>query len=455
MILKMKLELVCICLIAGLLNSYAVEVKKNVAGSLSTLVEDKGTTELVVKGEIDARDLKFISEELVALESLDLSGAKIMACKVDKPCFGDMFEYSENTLPDYCFFAKGYKSVALPSQLIEIGEGAFAGCKRISTIELPSSIKTIGKYAFSACASLSHITLSLGVESVADGAFMRCESLKTVDMGALTTNSVLGERVFADCVSLESVKIGESVRMIPARAFSGCVSLSTIDFGDVPALESVGEEAFASTAIKYFDLEKLKNVKNIGDWAFAGMSNSQIVVPEGVISIGEGAFLANEAVNNVVLPSSLTEIGSYAFAGDALLSEMSVSAVNVPTLGDAVWQGVNQGEVTVTVPEESVESYRVTNQWCEFKIVGDATTIGDVNGLVDLRTYFLNGCLVIESSIEIERVEVYDASGVCCVAATPMTMIANIDMRGAQVNIYVASIFLKNGKTKTIKLIKQ
>ncbi|MBE6310333.1 MAG: leucine-rich repeat domain-containing protein [Bacteroidales bacterium] len=455
MISKIKLVLISVCLIVGLSKVYAVEVRSCVAGTLSMLVEDKCATELVVGGEIDARDLKFIATELNELSVLDLSGTKILAYKADEPCFGDILEYGENSLPDYCFFAKKYTSVKLPAELSVIGEGTFAGCKQIANIDFPRTLNKIGKYAFSSCDALGKVSFSSRMAEISEGAFMRCVGLKTADLSALTADCELGEGIFADCVLLESVKIGESVKKVPSRAFAGCVLLSDVDFGDVSSLEFVGEEAFSSTAIGFVNLEKFNNLSTIGDWAFAGMSCSEIVVPEGISIIGEGAFLANESVINVNLPSTLNEIGRYAFAGDALLQEMSVMANNVPTLGENVWLGVVQGDVTVTVPEESVELYRAANQWCEFKIIGDATTIETANIMSGFKAFFNNGCLVIMSSDEIEKVEVYNTSGLCIAAVAPMSTTASVDMGNAQANVYVASILLKNGKQKTIKFVKE
>ena len=149
--IQRKLLLFIVCLFAGLFNARAIEVETVQAGDLSSLVTDCKATELIVEGDIDARDLKFISEEMTALSLLDLSKTNIKALKADKPCFGEVLEYAENVLPDYCFFAKDYEIVQLPNGLVEIGEGAFAGCKNLSSVSLPVSLKAIGKYAFSAC----------------------------------------------------------------------------------------------------------------------------------------------------------------------------------------------------------------------------------------------------------------------------------------------------------------
>ena len=47
-----------------------------------------------------------------------------------------------------------------------------------------------------------------------------------------------------------------------------------------------------------------------------------VVVPEGTIAIGEGAFKDNDSIASLVLPDSLKEIGSNAFANCVNLAEV-------------------------------------------------------------------------------------------------------------------------------------
>lgn len=455
MILAKRLILIVVCTLVGLLNGYAVEVDNCVAGTLSLLVDDKDATELVVKGEIDARDLKFIASQLDALQTLDLSGAKIMPCKLTEPCFSDVCSYAENHLPDYCFIGKEYISVKLPAELSSIGEGAFAGCKQIKTIELPSTIISVGRYAFSGCDALDRVTLEANVKSVGDGAFMRCVGMKWVSLNRLSIDCEMGERVFADCVALDTVHLGASVKTIPAGTFSGCESLKALCYEHPSMLESVGEEAFASTSIPNFEMSYFSNLTTIGDWAFMGTNSSRIALSEGVTTIGEGAFFASGNLARVKLPSTVTEIGRYAFACDTALTSMSALSTEVPLLGEDVWFGVDQSAVTLGVPIDCVELYRAADQWCEFNIVGEASGVDNIVASFDCKAYFAGETLVINANRDIEMVELYDIKGMRCVMVSPQSVSASIDMSGYQSNVYVALMKFAGNITKTIKLIKQ
>lgn len=53
---------------------------------------------------------------------------------------------------------------------------------------------------------------------------------------------------------------------------------------------------------------------------FAGdISVERVVIPDGVISIGERAFEDCPMLNEVVIPNSVTSIGGHAFDGSDIL----------------------------------------------------------------------------------------------------------------------------------------
>ena len=72
-----------------------------------------------------------------------------------------------------------------------VGGSWFVNCTNLSAIELPSTIKTIGGYAFQNCSSLKEITIPAAVEKIDEGAFfnsglktVRCEGVKPPTLGS-------------------------------------------------------------------------------------------------------------------------------------------------------------------------------------------------------------------------------------------------------------------------------
>lgn len=482
-------------------SAFALEINVASAGELSSAVEDKSADRLVVKGVIDARDLKFIAEEMTSLETLDLSGAQIVAYKGGLPCFADVLEYDADVLPMYCFFDKEYTSVALPEGLKYIGEGAFAGCDRLASVTFPASLDSIGKYAFNACKAVSSVFLPEGVEKVAAGAFSRCTALKTADLSALSAECVLDANIFAGCTALESVNLGKSMVKVPAGAFAGCTALQSVAVGEDSALESIGEEAFVSSGIAAFDFASCSKLKVIGRWAFAGTALTDVALPASVETIGEGAFFCNTALQGITLPSAVTEVSDFVLAGCSSLTDVKVGqnttsigryalgntrmvslnlpvsltymgdramenntsleafevqASVVPELGEDVFEGINQSTVALTVPEESVLLYQAADQWKEFKIVGDVSTVEESIGINDaVRAYFSDHILCVEAGITLTRVNVYEPGGVLLVSCAPASETAHIDMSSMGGSFYIVTVRLENGKMQTIKLIRQ
>ena len=91
------------------------------------------------------------------------------------------------------------KSISLPSSVTSIkggswDEGAFSGCRGLSSIDLPKGLLTIGNYTFRDCSSLTEIHLPPYLTSIGDNVFYQCSNLKTIyaympDIIAINTNT--------------------------------------------------------------------------------------------------------------------------------------------------------------------------------------------------------------------------------------------------------------------------
>ena len=84
-----------------------------------------------------------------------------------------------------------------------IGEYAFYGCKKLTSISLPNSITTIKLVAFKNC-GLKNIELPNSVTSIANEAFWGCENLTSIYMSNRLKE--VGMSAFNRCVNLKEVK---------------------------------------------------------------------------------------------------------------------------------------------------------------------------------------------------------------------------------------------------------
>lgn len=196
------------------------------------------------------------------------------------------------------------ESIHFPEGLLEIGEDAFARCKALKQIVLPDSLRKIGGNSFYGCESLEQIQFGSGLRDIPETAFSCCRALKELVIPG--NISYVGKGAFYRCPALKQVIFSQGVEEIGEEAFSGCYNLAQVEFH--PGLLKIGNSAFWDT--------KLGNV----------------VLPEGLQSIGKKAFSANKALQHVFVPASVTQIGKDAFSVCPNLRNLQVSGHSLPPL---------------------------------------------------------------------------------------------------------------------------
>lgn len=119
-------------------------------------------TELKIKGNIDARDIRFL-KNVKNLTVLDLSDAKIHSFTGTGGTYygvgGNPQKYNEDEFPRSAFYGfKTIKIVTLPNSIDSIAETCFAECTQLESITIGNSVIKIGSGSFSYCKKLQKIT---------------------------------------------------------------------------------------------------------------------------------------------------------------------------------------------------------------------------------------------------------------------------------------------------------
>ena len=246
-----------------------------------------------------------------------------------------------------------------------ICDHAFSCCLSLSKIVIPASVASIGEWAFWGCSSLSDIVIPTSITSIGDKAFMGCRSLSEIVLPSSVTS--IGNHAFCGCISLSDIVIPTSITSIGNRAFNGCSSLSDIVIPS--SVTSIGDCAFLGcSSLKYISIPKsviCLNGNPIADWdgkleclspnfiyeddvlfnkdksiiiSFRNQSVESYVIPTGIISIGNSAFLGCRSLSDIVIPSSVTSIGSGAFWECRSLSDIVIPS-SVTCIGDNAFYG--------------------------------------------------------------------------------------------------------------------
>ena len=245
-------------------------------------------------------------------------------------------------------------SISIPNSVTSIGDWAFVFCSSLTSITIPESVTSLGKKAFEYCSSLTSITIPNGVISIGEGTFRSCSSLTSITIPNGITS--IGQYAFEFCSSLTSITIPNSVTSIGWGAFYKCYFA---DENFVNNSNCNSENIWGATIVDD-DVNGTLIKDNIVVYGRPNIDAS--IIPEGVLSIKNGAFIGHEHLTSVTIPSSVVSIGLNAFYNCALLKSIYCHAFVPPTTED--WT-LNY-DATLYIPCKSLEAYKSHEVWSQF-----------------------------------------------------------------------------------------
>ncbi len=204
--------------------------------------------------------------------------------------------------------ANGVRSVVVTGGKIT---GALDSTKLPMTLS-SFPIVAIGNSAFAGQTSITSISFTSNVVTIGAGAFNGCNLSEIIIPGA----EVIGEKAFYGNAAVSSIAFGSALKSIGKSAFEGCTSLQNITFNSAV---NIGERAFASTDVKRVSLSG----GTIGSEAFYNLASLyEVILGDGVTSVGKSAFADCVSLKNVTLPAENCTIGDLVFDGTYGLAEV-------------------------------------------------------------------------------------------------------------------------------------
>ena len=293
-------------------------------------------------------------------------------------------------------------------QITAIGNSAFSGCRRLTSVVLPEGVVLIGENAFGNNSTFSSITLPRSLTTIKDKAFSGCPILEVLLPDNLKT---IGSSAFMSCSKLSVVEIPASVSQIGEGAFSNCRNLQEIKVEEgnthYTSIDGVLFDKSGATLVVYPKGKGAtytipKEVTIVNGMAFYGCEKlSSVDIPQGMTTIGRYAFNNCSSLTSITLPKSLTSIGDYAFYGCTLLREVRNYAIVPPVCGSDCFYHIDKNCI-LYIPKGALDTYKNAKEWQSFLCIAEVENASGViaeNFEVDGISYHLTS--LAELAVEV------------------------------------------------------
>ena len=262
-------------------------------------------------------------------------------------------------------------SITIPEGVTSIGNGAFYSCGSLTSIKIPEGVTSIGNSAFNYCSSLTTISLPIGLTSIGEGAFFNCRSLEAFYGNGNSYYRIDGNRALI-------VDGGETL-------LAYAVANTETSYSIPEGVTSIGEGAFQDCS-GLTSITIPEGVTSIGWNAFQDCSGlTSITIPEGVTSIDTGVFQSCSSLTSVILPSKLTSIGDYAFYNCSSLTSVTLPS-KLTSIGTGAFQSCSS-LTEITIPE-GVTSIG----YGAFQLCSSLTSITIPEGVTSIGNYAFDSC---------------------------------------------------------------
>ena len=197
-------------------------------------------------------------------------------------------------------------NLAIPEDVTSIGSRAFLRCGSLESVTIPAGVTSIGSNAFYECANLSAVNLTEGLKRIEENAFYHCSKLGVVTLPEGMQS--VGQYAFSGCAENLRVNMPKTLPSFGYDAFR-CQGSTQVNITDLPAwyAASFATSPFANSGYSLY---------------LNGQPVTDLVIPDGVASIGKRVFYRCANLQTVTLPASLTKIDEYAFGGCTQLNRI-------------------------------------------------------------------------------------------------------------------------------------
>lgn len=248
------------------------------------------------------------------------------------------------------------ESLVILDNVIDIEENAFSSCTNLKKVKFSNNLNSIGKWAFANCNNLLRIEIPDSVVKIEVGAFQNCNKLECVRLSE--SLEMLPRKCFYNCSNLYSIKIPKKINSIESDALPFYITI----YGY--------EDSYVSEYVKTDSGKTLKTINNDKvDFTYVEMPNdglielkitgyygfdNDVIIPEVIdgykVTMIDYRALAGCLFEKVIMPNSITSIGTFSFLKCSYLKSIELSE-DLKYLERSAFEGCSSLE-KIVIPEE-------------------------------------------------------------------------------------------------------
>ena len=318
------------------------------------------------------------------------------------------------------------KDLVIPDGVKIIEPNTFNGFKSIETVTVPADVDSIGDNAFLGCTNITKVTahdvaswcgIHFGNTMILQtGTAIRLSNPVSISQNLYIGNERLTELVipegveeigysaFYRCLGITEVSLPSTLKKVGANAFADCTDIRIvnvtslrdyclIDFGNPganPFQDYMMNRAFTWMLINgdyLYDQGALRipeGLTEIKPSSFAKVdNNSTVIIPASVSKIGSYAFYTSiNRLYKVYINGHISDMGEYAFGSCPYIGSLYVNDANPDSIpanafynnyvynsvsGQTLSQDYNYKNTKLMVPVGSKEKYEATAGWKLFQ----------------------------------------------------------------------------------------
>ncbi len=279
----------------------------------------------------------------------------------------------------------GLTSLYFPDAITHIGASGISDCDNLVSVHLPASLDTICNNFGGNLPSLAELTIPANVSFIDNYAFYESTGIKTVTFEEGSNLEKIGNLVFYGCSNLETCLLPNSVTTIGGEIFGYCYALKNVHLSD--NVTDLGQSIFwECTSLEEGEIPgTAPQVKN----AFVNCSSLKRVKIGDKYSAPGLTTIFNCGIDNcpqlvyAELGANVAALQNDAFARSHNL-KVVICWASTPPITDGYWHAFDpspQGlDAVLYVPRASLEAYRTSGDWQNFKTIVPIEDVGDING---------------------------------------------------------------------------